>query len=55
MTVHFKLKNQMPEFLVQGLLTDLSIVLLVGFFDGVRREFDRYYAEPIIIRWEDIR
>ena len=27
----------MPEFLTQGLLTDLSIVLLVGLFDGIYR------------------
>ena len=27
----------MPEFLVRGLLTDLSIVLLVGLFDGIYR------------------
>ena len=33
----------MNEFLTQGLLTDLSIVLIVGFVDGIRREFDRYY------------
>ena len=30
--------------MIAGLLTDLSIVLLVGFFHGVNREFDRYYS-----------
>lgn len=27
----------MSEFLTQGLLTDLSIVILVGLFDGIYR------------------
>lgn len=45
----------MPDFLVQGALCDLSILLLVGFFDGVRREFERESREEKIIRWEDIR
>ena len=31
----------MPDFLIQGLLCDLSIVLLVGLFDGINREFTR--------------
>jgi vacuolar-type H+-ATPase catalytic subunit A/Vma1 len=31
----------MPDFLIQGLLTDLSIALLVGLFDGINREFTR--------------
>ena len=25
------------EFLIQGLLTDLSIIILVGLFDGINR------------------
>lgn len=37
------LLNPMPDFLIQGALCDLSIVLIVGFVDGLRREFDRYY------------
>ena len=31
----------MPDFLIQGALCDLSIVLLVGLFDGVNRVFSR--------------
>lgn len=31
----------MPDFLIQGLLTDAAVVLIVGFVDGIRREFNR--------------
>ena len=43
MMVLFLLLNPMPDFLIQGSLCGLSIVLIVGFTDGIRREFDRYY------------
>lgn len=34
----------MTSILAQGFHTDLAIFILVGLFDGIRREFDRYYA-----------
>ncbi len=43
----------MPEFLVQGLLCDLSVVILVGLSYGIDRYFTR--RERIAVREDFIR
>ena len=48
---HRYVPTLMPDFIIQGLLCDLSIVLLVGLFDGIDREFTR---RTEIARREDL-